>query len=92
MARKADVSPYGCSTVKELAERIGFSRVTVSSFLCGRTRGGKRLRDKLLQCALRQFIKARRQFIKAGDVYTKTEQTIYSNGKKAKHAKCRRKA
>lgn len=85
MMRKADVSPYGCSTVKELAERIGFSRVTVSSFLCGRTRGGKRLREKLLQCA-------RRQFIKAGDVYTETEQTIYSNGKKAKHAKCRRKA
>jgi transcriptional regulator with XRE-family HTH domain len=80
MMRKADVSPYGCSTVKELAERIGFSRVTVSSFLCGRSRGGRRLREKLLQCA-------RRRFIEAGDRYTETEQTIISKGRKAAHAK-----
>ena len=49
MRIKADVRPYGCSTIKELAESIGYSRWTVSNFLRGRSEGSWRLCNLLLE-------------------------------------------
>ena len=45
--RKANVQQYGCQSVVELARKIGYSRASVSTFLLGKSHGGRKLREKL---------------------------------------------
>jgi hypothetical protein len=72
--RKANVQPYGCRSVAELARKVGYSRVSVSSVLCGRYHGGPKLLAKLeahltpkakLRVAKLKFIEAGREYAKA---------------------------
>lgn len=74
--RKANVQQYGCRSVVELARKVGYSRASVSSVLCGRYHGGRKLLAKLeaLLTPKARLRIARMKFIEAGREYAKAEE------------------
>ena len=86
MRIKANVRPYGCSTISELAESSGFSRWAVSRFLHGTSKGSPTLRKRLLELM-------NEEKNATGAMFAEAERRIRSKDrKKAKNAKGRRKS
>ena len=87
MRIKADVRPYGCSTINELAESLGYSRGAVSGFLRGQYRAGPKLRKLLLE-----RLNQERETAKTRNADAIRRISSLSKGRKVTNAKGRRKA